>query len=276
MTTSHSNKDIALEKANDEINRLSNQLLKSEEQRSNFLSNVLNEINNPITSILGLTKSIMHSAYDNPELVHKQANLTYQEVFDLDFKMRNIFAAAKIEAGSIQVRPVKVNIANMLENIVQDFQFKSKKKDLEMDLAIESDCRLFNTDSSLIYSIFVNLISNAIEYSNPRQAVRIELLISSSRFFFTIKDLGKGIHPNDQDIIFKRFKQLNEGSTKNHPGTGLGLSIVQEYIDSLNGTFTVKSQLNNGSTFIVDIPEFSLDEENTIDEEVLFSQEEIF
>ena len=260
-----------------EMEQLSSKLLQAESQRSSFLSHVLNEINNPITSLLGLTKSIMHAAYDNPELVHKQANLAFEEAFELDYKMRNIFAAAKIEAGSVAVRPGKIKVSRMLESILQDLQFKCARKKLKVIKEEEINSEdLFNTDPTLLYSILLNLIGNAIEFSNPGQAIKTELQISSSRILFAITDLGPGLNEKDQKLIFGRFRQLDEGVTKGHPGTGLGLSIVQEYTDMLQGELNIKSSIGQGSTFILVIPSLKSEAETGDFEEALFGEEEIF
>jgi signal transduction histidine kinase len=260
---------------NKEIERLSNKLLRAEQQRSHFLSHVLNEINNPLTSILGLTKSIMHAAYQNPELVHKQANLAFEEAFELDYQMRNIFAAAKIEAGNVVPRSGKVNVSYMVDSLLQDLQFKANRKKLSFrktEEKIASD--FFSTDPALLYAILLNLIGNAIEFSIPEQVIKIELQLSSSRLLFSITDVGPGISDEDQQHIFERFKQLDNGANKMHRGTGLGLSIVREYTDMLAGELAIKSTLGQGSTFILILP--LLYSSGEVQQEVIFGEEEIF
>jgi len=258
-----------------EIEKLSSQLIEAERGRSLFLSHVLNEINNPLTSILGLTKSIMHAAYENPELVHKQASLAYEEAFELDFQMRNIFAAAKIETGDIQIRPSAINFNKMVDNLIQDLQFKLNRKKLTINRITENfDGQFIYTDPAIVYTILSNLLGNAIEYSYQAGTVTIETILSSNRLFISIQDEGPGISEHDQNIIFKRFKQLDSGTHKLHRGTGLGLSIAKGYAELLQGELKLKSALGTGCTFILLIPLQKIKEQT--EQYVEYGEEELF
>lgn len=260
-----------------ELEQLSSKLLDAESQRSNFLSHILNEINNPLTSILGLTKSIVDSAYNDPELVRKQANLAYEEAFELDYKMRNVFAAAKIEAGSVMVRAGNVNVGDMTDNILQDLHFKYSRKHLKVEKSVEGATGTsFHTDGSLLHAILLNLIGNAVEFSPPKQLLKMDLQVSSTRMLFAITDQGPGLNEEDKQTIFGRFKQLEEGTTKAHPGTGLGLSIIREYTEMLGGELSIKSRKEEGSTFILVLPALTTGNEFESPEEVSFGEEEIF
>ena len=260
-----------------ELEQLSSKLLDAESQRSNFLSHILNEINNPLTSILGLTKSIIDSSHKDPELVRKQANLAYEEAFELDYKMRNVFAAAKIEAGSVTVRPGNVDVEGMMDGILQDLDFKYARKGLKIGRSVEiTSNTLFHTDGALLHTILLNLIGNAVEFSPPRQLIKVDLQLSSSRMLFAITDQGPGLNETDKQAIFGRFRQLDEGTTKTHPGTGLGLSIIREYTEMLGGELNIKSSKGEGSTFILVLPGIVTGEEFENPEEVSFGEEEIF
>ncbi|MEM8567857.1 MAG: HAMP domain-containing sensor histidine kinase, partial [Bacteroidota bacterium] len=249
--------------------------LEAESQRSSFLSHILNEINNPLTSILGLTNNIRRMAYSSPESVHKQANLAYEQAYELDYKMRNVFAAAAIEAGTATVRLGKVDVSEMLEGVIQDLHFKSSRKDLDVRVDKRMDTeRHFGTDPSLLHAMLLNLIGNAIEFSPKGDSVKITLEAGGMGILFTIEDNGSGIDKNDQKLIFGRFKQLDEGVTKTHQGTGLGLSIVKEYTDLLGGTLDIISEKGEGSIFILALPEIADHSESF--EEVSFGDEELF
>lgn len=261
-----------------EIERLSSKVLHAEQQRSHFLSNVLNEINNPLTSILGLSKSIMHAAYDNAELVHKQANLVFEEAFDLDYQMRNIFAAAKIEAGILYPKPGKVNLNKLISNLLSDFQFKTSKKDLRVLVDLHpSTSSFFTTDAALLFGILVNLIGNAVEFSPTGASIEIKGNVANETFEIVIKDEGNGICPDDQTTIFERFRQLDFGPNKLHRGNGLGLSVVKEFIDVLGGKLKLESEMGRGSTFYISLPSLAQQKDiHQVGEEVIFGEEELF
>ncbi|MEM6524524.1 MAG: HAMP domain-containing sensor histidine kinase [Bacteroidota bacterium] len=267
--------EAKVEESAQQIALLSCKLLEAESQRSSFLSHILNEINNPLTSILGLTNNIRRMAYSSPESVHKQANLAYEQAYELDYKMRNVFAAAAIEAGTATVRLGKVDVSEMLEGVIQDLHFKSSRKDLDVRVDKRMDTeRHFGTDPSLLHAMLLNLIGNAIEFSPKGDSVKITLEAGGMGILFTIEDNGSGIDKNDQKLIFGRFKQLDEGVTKTHQGTGLGLSIVKEYTDLLGGTLDIISEKGEGSIFILALPEIADHSESF--EEVSFGDEELF
>ncbi len=261
-----------------EIERLSTKVLHAEQQRSHFLSNILNEINNPLTSILGLSKSIMHAAYDNAELVHKQANLVFEEAFDLDYQMRNIFAAAKIEAGLLSPKPGKVNLNKLVINLLNDFQFKVSKKKLNLQVELDPETpQFYCTDAALLFGILINLIGNAIEFSPIGSTISIKGQMLENEFYITIKDDGNGISDEDQLTIFERFRQLDFGPNKLHRGNGLGLSVVKEYVDVIGGSLRLESSKGRGSTFYLAIPSMEHQKEQTAEsKEVIFGEEELF
>ncbi len=264
-----------VEQSTHQLEKLSSKLLVAESQRSSFLSNILNEINNPLTSILGLTNNIKRMVYSNPELVHKQANLVFEQAFELDYKMKNIFAAAAIEAGSVEIKAGKIEVIGMLHEIIQDLHFKSKRKTLTIQKVQEIDGEFyFLTDPNLLRAIILNLVGNAIEFSPQGASIKINLQIDDEYIVFTIVDQGDGISEKDQKLIFSRFKQLDEGVTKSHQGTGLGLSIVKEYTELLGGTLQLNSSEGSGSTFVLTLPCIA-DHSDTF-EEVSFSDEELF
>lgn len=258
-----------------QLEQLSSKLLKAESLRSSFLSHILNEVNNPLTSILGLINGIVSMAHSNPELVHKQANMAFEEAFELDYNMRNIFAAAGIEAGTLSVQPGKVDVSYLLDSILQGIDFKTKRKNLKIERKENNERDdFFHTDPSMLRAMLLNLVGNAIEFSAPRRFIKIDLDIGNEGIVFSITDCGPGITEEHQKLIFSRFKQLDEGVTKTHPGTGLGLSIVKEYTDLLGGSLDVKSQLGKGTTFTLVLPDISKDNEALA--EVSFSEEELF
>ncbi|MEM6841230.1 MAG: HAMP domain-containing sensor histidine kinase [Bacteroidota bacterium] len=264
-----------LKQSNDQVEQLGTKLLKAESQRSSFLSHILNEINNPLTSILGLTKNIRRMAYSNPELVHEQANLAFEQAFELDYKMRNLFAAAAIEAGTVVVQPCRVQVSGMLHDSIQDLYFKSKRKDISVTLVdnVKSG-QYLTTDPGMFHAICLNLIGNAIEFSSQNQLVKIDIELNETELVFSISDQGPGISKEDQKVIFSRFKQLDEGIAKAHQGTGLGLSIVKEYTELLGGTLRLDSELDMGSTFTLILPHISNNTEDfekaSFEEDVLF------
>jgi CheY-like chemotaxis protein len=109
------------------------------------------------------------------------------------------------------------------------------------------------SDRKRIKQILINLISNAIKFTDFG-TVKFDYSIDGNNVVFKVTDTGLGIAETDQEIIFERFRQIENFNTKIHKGTGLGLSIVKAILIRMNGEIEVKSKINDGSTFIVTIP----------------------
>ena len=261
-----------------ELEVVNARLLESERGRSNFLSNVRNEIINPLTSILGLTSSLAHSS---GQVQHTQqiAALVYDEVFSLDFQLRNIFAAAEIEAGKIEPRPARVRINELIQGQIAYFQPRIRQRKVTITFQNETE-GVFKTDAYMLQTIFLNLLANAIEFSQPDQKVIISTTVQEQALHLTVQDFGIGLAPADQEKIFERFRQLDTSTTKSHPGHGLGLAIVKEFVEQLNGQMQIESAKNKMTTIVVILPEMpdsELAAASSTDGHVeLFGTEEIF
>jgi signal transduction histidine kinase len=249
----------ALMIAGKKLEELNNKLVESERVKTDFLSNIRNEINNPLTSVLTLSRMITKMSSGESiscsELISLGNNI-YKESFNLNFQLQNIFAAAEIEAGEIALSISSVNIGRHLLDIVDSFSAKASEKGLivNLDGTEQDDIRLFKTDPKMLEIIISNLLSNAIEYSNRDGIITITAWNEEGMLRISVKDNGIGIDEKDHRVIFDRFKQLDTGATKNHPGHGLGLSIVKAMLELLSGTISVISKKKQGATFIVSLP----------------------
>jgi len=248
----------------EELNTVNQKLLASENLKSNFLSNIRNEINNPIASILELSKNIREGEMD-VESMKRFAGLIFSETFDLDFQLRNIFLSAEIEAGESPLSVISVNIGSLVSNVVDSFKAKIDKKGIQLifNNKIEENT-IFKTDSEKLHLILSNLLANAIQFNHHGGKIEIDTKIDENKFFFSIKDNGIGIAEDELEKIYDRFHQIESGATKTYGGHGLGLSITKALLEILEGNITVYSNLNIGSNFIIEInqPEINEGEED--------------
>ena len=246
-----------LKELNQQLIDVNKKLEESEALKSHFISNITNEIINPFASILGLAKNILEVDKENWKRVFSMVALIHTEAFNLDFQLRNIFVAAKIEAGEIQPEIMKVDIDTLIRNVIESFKLQVKKKCLELQYVNEreKDNHLyFNTDPEKIKLILSNLLSNAIKYSYDESTIEIICDIADNKLELSVRDYGKGISDENQKTIFERFKRLDTGINSINRGHGLGLSINKALIDMLDGKIEIKSQLNKGSFFKITFP----------------------
>ncbi|MEK6759513.1 MAG: HAMP domain-containing sensor histidine kinase [Deltaproteobacteria bacterium] len=238
------------------LGTLNDKLLESEKARSSFLSNIRNEINNPLTSVLTMCELI--TAEGGPtdyESLRSAVVTIYKEAFGLNFQLRNIFAAAELEAGDSPLSISKVDLDTLFKGIIDSYALRAREKNLRIDLSCDLDDGAFGTDPEKLEWVLFNLLSNAIEYSDDGKIVDVKAVKKDGVLTISIRDCGAGIAPKDQSAIFERFRQLDTGSTKAHGGHGLGLSITKASAELLGGTIDVTSRKGEGSTFTVTIPE---------------------
>lgn len=240
------------------LEELNRKLVESEELKSNFLSNIRNEINNPLTSVLTMSELIITGEeLPDPETIKSIIGLIHKDAFVLNFQLRNIFAAAELEAGEAEPAVTNTDVDSVLGDCVSSLARTAAEKEVKVvcDVSEELKGTTFRTDAEKLHRIFLNLLANAIEYSCQGGEVKAGAWRDAERLVLTVRDFGAGIDKKDHATIFERFRQLDRGASKNHAGNGLGLSIVKASVELLGGGISVESALGKGSIFTVTLPE---------------------
>ncbi len=257
-----SNKDalIELENLYQQLKTVNNKLEESEALKSHFISNIRNEIINPFYSIMGMSKKIMETV--NMDAINDFASTIYNEAFELDFQLNNIFAAAEIEAGNISPSISEVDIKDIFTKIIETYNTRVTQKKIKINflLKIKPDnleSIQFKTDGEMLKLIITNLLTNAIDYSFVDSKIDIEVRADKENLLFKIADNGKGISESDKEIIFDRFKRINNQINSINKGHGLGLAVTKSYIEYLGGHIEIISEINKGTTINVFIPELN-------------------
>ncbi|MCD9013936.1 sensor histidine kinase [Parachryseolinea silvisoli] len=235
-----------------EMQRLNARLEQSEAMKSHFISNIKNEINNPLASILALTQTIVDKQSSLPADVQRNLKLIYNEAYALDFQMTNIMTAAEIEAGQVTPQWVEVGVSQVLEQVIQSFETVREKKGVPVRVGGDTAVQ-FVTDGRYFRIILANLVSNAIKFSNGNDAVVISLRITDEQLVISITNAGSDIPQEDVARIFDRFTQLDTGTVKKYQGHGLGLSVIRSLVELLDGSIAVTTQIP-GVTFTVRLP----------------------
>lgn len=244
----------------EDYQQMSKRLKESEALKSHFISNVTNEIVNPFTSILGLSKAILTVEKQDWKKIVSMVALIHNEAFNLDFQLKNIFTAAKIEAGEVLPNVQKVHIRQLLTGVIDSFTVVTRKMGISIEL--DYDIHLgfgdkdyyFNTDAEKLRQIVANILNNAVKYSYKNSKILVKCWVDDDLLYISVQDFGTGISEKNQAIIFERFKRLDTGINSINQGHGLGLSITKALLDVLEGTIDIKSAKGEGSTFTLSIP----------------------
>jgi signal transduction histidine kinase len=277
---------IALEELNnlnEELKIVNKKLEDSEALKSHFISNITNEIVNPFASIIGLSRNILSAHKEDWKTVISMVSLIHSEAFNLDFQFKNIFVAAKLEAGEISPDILRTDIKSLIEGVMDSFRVERKKKRIGFNFSfniypLNQKVFYFKTDPEKVRLIISNLISNAIKFSSPGQDIDIIVSARDSQLDIIVQDHGAGISEEDQKIIFDRFRRLDTGINSINRGHGLGLSVNKALLDMLNGNINIESEPGKGAKFTISIPENSTEAEGFSynGTETFFDGEEIF
>lgn len=254
---------------NRKLLEMNEKLERSESLKSNFLSNIRNEINNPLNAIMGLAGQLSSAASGNEE-VACLASLIGDEANHLNFQLRNIFMAAELEAGELSPMCTKVHVGSVLQELVDAFSQSAAKKNVTLELILpdHADACIATVDIDKLQIVVANLLANAVEYSLDGGRVEVAFSVASDGCLqISVQDQGVGIAPEDQQRIFDRFVQLDTGTTRSHLGHGLGLSIAKALVDLMQGKIAITSSSVSGTVFTITVPPCSiLDVEDSFSE----------
>lgn len=270
---------------NEKLKNVNRKLEESEALKSHFISNITNEIVNPFASILGLSTSILSVKKENWQKVFSMVALIHNEAFSLDFQLKNVFAAAKIEAGEVSPEIGKVDIQNLVKSVTESFSIEAQKKRVSFELIFDFPkgkelLFYFKTDPEKLKLILSNLLTNAVKFSFDGGLVTIKIAYEIQELFISIHNKGVDIPDDYQQLIFDRFERIDPTITSINRGHGLGLSIIKSLLDLLGGDINFQSDKERGTTFIVNIPE-AIGEEDSFTSysngnEIFFEDNQIF
>jgi len=251
-----------LEEMTAQLKAVNRKLEESESLKSHFISNIRNEIINPFTSIINLSKQI--GSINDIEKAKRNAALIHGEAFFLDFQLKNIFAAAELEAGETFPQIYSVNVMSTINGLIESYQsnITAKKVNIIVKSSIPDDFT-FKSDPGKLTLIYSNLLNNAILFSKEGGDIEITVSFEFDSIVFVVKDSGIGIEEDKMKLIFDRFKRIDNTINTLSSGYGLGLSVAKAITDMLNGTISVESRVDDGSTFTVLIPDVHMDTEAT-------------
>lgn len=251
------------------LREMNQKLEQSERLKSNFLSNIRNEIINPLNAILGLSSLVASmTATELPEAA-RLADTIRDEAFNLDFQLRNIFLAAELEAGDVQPAPSLQDLNLLLDETLDNFRPKAQAKQISLSGSAHRepavDPNNIIADGEKVSLIINNLVANAIEFTDNGGTVTVALTALQDGLQLRVEDNGYGILEEDIPRIFDRFNQLDSGSTRAHHGHGLGLSIIKALLELLEGRIEIISRPLEGTCITVWLPWLQAEpDENTI------------
>lgn len=231
---------------------------ESDRLKTAFLQNMSHEIRTPMNAIMGFS-DLMKSNFENKIKLEFFSDIISQRCRDLLDIVNDMLDIARIESGQLPVNYEECNINEMFEELTSFFnEYQERIGKPHILFHFEDTCQLSNftivCDKVKLKQIFINLVTNAFKFTEEGSIEIGCKLEPGQQLMFYVKDTGIGIPADKQSLIFERFTQLNQTPKKNIGGTGLGLAIVNGLLDLLEGTISIQSEPDKGSTFSFTIP----------------------
>lgn len=226
--------------------------------KSNFLSNMSHELRTPLIGILGYAEILIEEFKDTPH--EEMASIIFQSGNRLLETLNSILTISKIESENFAVNYSQFDLENLIREVVELFHSVAIKKNIKIITNCSQRNMIIYSDKKIIREILNNLINNAIKYTPSGSVIiKADTNFEQNKLFLSVADTGIGIPEEKMEIIFEEFRQASEGMSRSFEGVGLGLAICKKYVQILNGSISVKSKINQGSTFIVEIPLYKKD-----------------
>ncbi len=220
--------------------------------KSKFISIASHEFQTPLATILATSESLTSYWDRMTKEQREQRHLKIRNQVDhLSNYIREMLHLSKLQAKEQTIEPEEFNIVELFQQIIDEHRLLSGEPNQIIFKTKSSSIFVF-LDKKEIGTILNNLLSNALKYSEPGSPIKVCLGHEKKNVFFTIKDYGIGIKEEEIKNLFEPFYRTS--NVGNISGTGLGLSIVKESVDRHNGKLTVKSKLNKGTEFILELP----------------------
>lgn len=233
-----------------QVRRIFGKEIELAAQQTNFLHSITHELKSPLSSVKLALQTIIKRQLE-PEQKAKLVNNALSDVVRLESLVDNILFAAKMERDTHGFSDEEVNLSDIVHMVAD--KFENNKKNIPIKTIIDDEV-YYNTDQIGFISVVMNLIENAIKYSDAGSSVEVSLINSDTSIILTVKDQGTGIPDGFKKKVFEKFYRIGNEDTRKTKGTGLGLFIVGRFVEIYKGNITLRDNSPQGSIFELSFP----------------------
>jgi signal transduction histidine kinase/ActR/RegA family two-component response regulator len=229
------------------------QAIEASTAKTHFLANMSHDIRTPLSGLYNAIYLLETTKHTKEQ--KQYINVLKSSIYTLSNTVNEVLDLSKIEAGKMDVFDDEFDLEESLYKMIQMQDYFAKEKNL--DLVFNFDYQIKHqiiTDHQKLRQVLLNLINNAIKYTNEGQVSLAVKKIDENMIEFKISDTGIGIAQNQIEHLYEMFYQVNTIESRKHQGSGLGLSIVYQLVGLINGTIEVQSEIDQGTVFIIQIP----------------------
>jgi two-component system sensor histidine kinase BarA len=227
--------------------------IEANRNKSYFLSNVSHELRTPLQSILGYSDLVLETLPVEMDDIRHDINTIVHNAESLLHMINSVLDMSKIEAGRVEVNAREIDLQELIDNVIETAKPLIKSNQNEFRRTVQLCKSMINVDGDKLRQVLINLLGNAAKFTE-RGLVELDVEQDEESLRIRVSDNGIGMSQELVDHIFEPFFQIDASHTRRFQGTGLGLAISYQFCQLMGGSIKVKSQLNQGSSFIVEIP----------------------
>lgn len=222
-----------------------------EKYRKDFLGNVSHELKTPIFNIQGYLLTLLDGGMEDQRVNKLYLKRTEKSINRLISILEDLDAIARLESGEFKLRTEVFNLVKAVDEVIDDLEMAAKGRNIRvgLDSKYSKPVRV-KADRKRIIEVISNLVSNSIKYGKEGGYTAIRLEEKGEKILVDIQDDGIGIEEKDLPRIFERFFRVDKSRSRESGGTGLGLSIVKHTLQAHNQTITVRSKVDEGTSFV--------------------------
>jgi signal transduction histidine kinase len=231
------------------VNSLARSITTQENLRKQLTADVAHELRTPLATIGTHIEAMIDGVW---EPTRDRLSSCYEEIERMGRLVRDMENLARVESGALKLGKTRLDLREIAESTIRNFEAEIRAKGI--DVRVDGEIPEIEADRDRISQVFVNLISNAVKYTNDNGSITVTLSETDKTARVDVTDDGEGISEGDLPFIFERFYRADKSRNRTTGGSGIGLAVVRSIVSSHGGTVEVESAPGNGSRFRVELP----------------------
>lgn len=237
------------------LKEMNKELIKSNSEKDKFFSIIAHDLKSPFSGLLGLLEMLVNNESDFSEDDRRDViSSLYFSAKNVYSLINNLLEWSRMQQNSIQFVPIETYVSEFLTPVIELSELKAKEKNIKILNKIPENTRV-TVDAMMAATVFRNLISNAIKFSNEGTTITLEAEDINDKYYeFCVVDEGVGIDEIIKNKLFRIDEHITNIGTHNESGTGLGLILCKEFINKHGGEIGVESEVDKGARFYFTLP----------------------